>query len=83
MPRAKTGKPGWQSDGSYLTPEGLKLAKDFELAMYLRTVQDWIIRPQIKSVTGVADVDAIGGYEQQYQIQPDPQKLLLTWVDVQ
>ncbi|MFN0218233.1 MAG: efflux RND transporter permease subunit [Hyphomicrobium sp.] len=70
------GKPGWQSDGSYLTPEGLRLAKDFELAMYLRTVQDWIIRPQIKSVTGVADVDTIGGYEQQYQIQPDPQKLL-------
>lgn len=70
------GKPGWQSDGSYLTPEGLRLAKDFELAMYLRTVQDWIIRPQVKSVTGVADVDTIGGYEQQYQIQPDPQKLL-------
>ena len=64
--KTEAGKPGWQGDGSYLTPEGLKLSKDFELAMYLRTVQDWIIRPQIKSVTGVADVDAIGGYEQQY-----------------
>ena len=70
------GKPGWQSDGSYLTPEGLRLAKDFELAMYLRTVEDWIIRPQLKTVPGVAEVDAIGGYEQQYQVQPDPQKLL-------
>ena len=81
----KDGKPGWQSDGSYLTPEGLVLRKDFEFAMYLRTVQDWIIRPQLKGVTGVAEVDAIGGYEQQYQVQPDPQKLLslgLTFSDV-
>jgi cobalt-zinc-cadmium resistance protein CzcA len=72
----KDGEAGWQSDGSYLTPEGLRLRKDFELAMYLRTVQDWIIRPQLKGVRGVADIDAIGGYEQQYQVQPDPQKLL-------
>ncbi len=81
----KDGKPGWQSDGSYLTPEGLVLRKDFEFSMYLRTVQDWIIRPQLKGVTGVAEVDAIGGYEQQYQVQPDPQKLLslgLTFSDV-
>jgi heavy metal efflux system protein len=79
------GKPGWQSDGSYLTPEGLKLRQDFELAMYLRTVQDWIIRPQLKGVNGVAEVDAIGGYEQQFQVQPDPQKLLslgLSFADV-
>jgi len=82
---ATDGKPGWQSDGSYLTPEGLRLRKDFELAMYLRTVQDWIIRPQLKTVTGVAEVDAIGGFEQQYQVQPDPQRLLslgLTFADV-
>lgn len=81
----KDGQPGWQSDGSYLTPEGLRLIKDFEFAMYLRTVQDWIIRPQLKGVVGVAEVDAIGGYEQQYQVQPDPQKLLslgLTFTDV-
>ena len=73
---AKDGQPGWQSDGAYLTPEGLRLRKDFELAMYLRTVQDWIIRPQLKTVAGVAEVDAIGGYEQQFQVQPDPHKLL-------
>lgn len=72
----KDGQAGWQSDGSYLTPEGLKLTKDFEFAMYLRTVQDWIIRPQLKGVEGVAEVDSIGGYEQQYHVQPDPQKLL-------
>ena len=72
----KDGQPGWQSDNSYLTPEGLRLTKDFEFAMYLRTVQDWIIRPQLKGIVGVAEVDSIGGYEQQYHVQPDPQKLL-------
>jgi cobalt-zinc-cadmium resistance protein CzcA len=72
----KNGEPGWQSDGSYLTPEGQHLRKGYELAGYLRTVQDWIIRPQMKGVTGVAGVDAIGGYVQQYHVMPDPEKLV-------
>lgn len=72
----KDGEPGWQKDGSYLTPEGQYLRKDFELAGYLRTVADWIIRPQMKNVTGVAEIDAIGGYVQQYHVMPDPEKLL-------
>ncbi|MFC5423185.1 MULTISPECIES: efflux RND transporter permease subunit [Hyphomicrobiales] len=70
------GKPGWQSDGTYLTPEGQRLTDDFQRAAYLRTVQDWIIRPQLKSVPGVAGVDSIGGYEKQYHVQPDPAKLI-------
>jgi cobalt-zinc-cadmium resistance protein CzcA len=81
----KDGQPGWQSDGAYLTPEGLRLRRDYELAMYLRTVQDWIIRPQLKTVAGVAEVDTIGGHEQQFQVQPDPHKLLslgLSFADV-
>lgn len=74
--KTKDGEAGWQSDGSYLTPEGLRLRLEFEFAMYLRTVQTWIIRPQLKTVAGVAEIDAIGGYEQQYRVQPDPHKLL-------
>ncbi|MGE3711298.1 MAG: efflux RND transporter permease subunit [Hyphomicrobiaceae bacterium] len=72
----QTGKPGWQRDDSYLTPEGQRLTTDVERGAYLRTVQDWIIRPQIKTVPGVAGVDGIGGYEKQYQVQPSPAKLL-------
>ncbi|MBS0207763.1 MAG: CusA/CzcA family heavy metal efflux RND transporter [Planctomycetes bacterium] len=72
----KDGEAGWQSDGSYLTPEGQKLKGDMELASYLRTVQDWIIRPQLKSVAGVAGVDAIGGYKREYHVQPYPEKLV-------
>jgi len=79
------GKPGWQSDGNYVTPEGQRLISNLERAAYLRTVQDWIIAPQLKNVTGVAGVDAIGGYEKQYHVQPDPMKLVsygLTFHDV-
>jgi len=79
------GKVGWQSDGSYLTPEGRRLTSDLELAAYLREVQDWIIRPQLKGVKDVAGVDAIGGFVKQYHVQPDPMKLVsygLTFTDV-
>ena len=79
------GMPGWQSDGSYRTPEGERLRTEVEREAYLRTVQDWIIRPQLKSVLGVAGVDSIGGYVKQYQVRPDPRKLVgygLTFHDV-
>ncbi|WP_437871718.1 efflux RND transporter permease subunit [Methylorubrum extorquens] len=72
---AKAGQPGWQSDGSYLTPERQRLTSEVERASFLRTVQEWIIRPQIKTVRGVAGVDGIGGFEKQYHVQPDPAKL--------
>ena len=70
------GAPGFQSDGTYLTPEGQRLSTAVERAAYLRTVQDWIIRPQLKNVAGVAGVDAIGGYVKQYHVQPDPMQLV-------
>jgi heavy metal efflux system protein len=70
------GKPGWQSDGSYLTPEGHHLETEEQRAAYLRTVEDWVIRPQLKGIDGVADIDAQGGYEKQYVVEPDPMKLV-------
>ncbi|MCC6766614.1 MAG: CusA/CzcA family heavy metal efflux RND transporter [Deltaproteobacteria bacterium] len=70
------GEAGWQPDGSYLTPEGERLASPLERAAYLRTVQDWVIRPQLKGVAGVAGIDAIGGYVKQFHVQPDPQRLV-------
>ena len=42
----------------------------------LRTVQDWIIRPQLRTVPGVTEVNSIGGYEQQFHINPDSAKLM-------
>lgn len=70
------GEPGWQPDGSYLTAERERLGTPLERAAYLRTVQDWIIRPQLKGVAGVAGIDAIGGYVKQFHVQPDPRRLV-------
>src|SRR5207247_8995395 len=72
----RDGQPGWQSDGTYLTPEGERLTNDFQRTVYLRTVQDWIVRPQMKTVPGVAGADAIGGFVKQFQVQPDPLRLV-------
>lgn len=67
---------GWQSDGSYLTSEGLHLKTEMEKASYLRTVQDWIIKPQLKGIQGLADIDSIGGYVRQYHVEPDIEKMV-------
>ncbi len=57
--------------------EGHARLKDpFDAAVELRTVQDWIIRPQLRTVPGVAEVNSIGGYVKQYQVAPDPEKLM-------
>ncbi|HCG1148535.1 TPA: CusA/CzcA family heavy metal efflux RND transporter [Pseudomonas aeruginosa] len=42
----------------------------------LRTLQDWVVRPQLRNLKGVTEVNTIGGYERQFQITPDPAKLL-------
>lgn len=70
------GAPGWQADGSYRTPEGERLADDAARATYLRTVQDWVIRPQLRTLPGLAGVDAIGGYVKQFVVQPDPARMM-------
>jgi cobalt-zinc-cadmium resistance protein CzcA len=72
----RDGEPGWQSDGSYLTPEGERLGDELSRLVYLRTIQDWIVRPQLKTVRGVAGADAIGGYVKQYRVEPDSAKLV-------
>lgn len=41
-----------------------------------RTVQDWIIKPQLQSLSGVAEVNSWGGYEKQYHILVDPNRLV-------
>lgn len=41
----------------------------------LREIQDWIIRPQLRNVKGVAEVNSIGGYAKEYQVAPNTEKL--------
>lgn len=42
----------------------------------LRTIQDWIIRPQLRNTPGVVDVNTIGGYRKQFHITPNPDLLI-------
>lgn len=55
---------GPRKDGTPYTP------------MDLRTIQDWIIKPQLRSIPGLTEVNSIGGYEKQYHVTPDPLKLI-------
>ena len=51
----------------------------------LRSIHDWIIRPQMRTVRGAAEINSWGGYQKQYHIQIDPRRLIkhdLTFQDV-
>jgi len=51
----------------------------------LRTIQEWIIRPQLRNTPGVTEINTIGGYEKQFHVTPDPYRLIshgLTFRDV-
>lgn len=42
----------------------------------LRTLQDWVVRPQLRQVRGVTEVNTIGGFARQIHISPDPARLV-------
>jgi heavy metal efflux system protein len=42
----------------------------------LRTIQDWIIKPQLRTIPGVIEVNSIGGYERQFHVLPIPGRLM-------
>ncbi|KVL00686.1 efflux RND transporter permease subunit [Burkholderia territorii] len=51
----------------------------------LRELQDWVVRPQLRNVRGVTEVNSIGGYVKEYRVAPNPAKLMsygLTLADV-
>ncbi|MBX3624095.1 MAG: CusA/CzcA family heavy metal efflux RND transporter [Rhizobacter sp.] len=41
----------------------------------LREIQDWIIKPQLRTVPGVTEINSIGGFAKEYHVAPDPTKL--------
>src|SRR3954468_15037279 len=42
----------------------------------LRTIHDWIIKPKMRNLKGAAEINSWGGYEKQYQVRIDPNKLI-------
>jgi cobalt-zinc-cadmium resistance protein CzcA len=68
-------KPGARRpDGGAYTP------------MDLREIQDWIVKPQLRGVPGVTEVNTIGGFRKEYHVTPDPMRLIaygLTFEDLE
>ncbi len=58
------------ADPKALKPDGTPYT-----ATDLRTLQDWVIRPQLRNVPGVTEVNTIGGFQRQVHITPDPARL--------
>ena len=56
-------------------PKARKADGSAYTATDLRTLQDWVIRPQLRNVPGVTEVNTIGGFQRQVHITPDPAKL--------
>jgi cobalt-zinc-cadmium resistance protein CzcA len=54
-------------------------SRDEEL-MELKLIHDFVVKPQLRSVPGIAEVNASGGYEKQVVILPKPEKLLASGV---
>src|SRR3546814_11758281 len=69
------GQPGWQPDGSYLTPEGDRMVDAVQKAGYLRTVTDWIVSPQLKAVPDVAGADKLGASANTFVVEQHTNKL--------
>src|SRR5690606_17832044 len=42
----------------------------------LRTLQDWVVKPQLRNLPGVVEVNTIGGFVKQYHVTPHPDRLL-------
>lgn len=60
-----------EADPQARTPEGKPYTPTD-----LRTVQDWVIKPQLRNVPGVIEVNTSGGFEKQFHVTPDPQRLV-------
>lgn len=52
-----------KDDGSPYTPTDL------------REIQDWVIKPQLRNITGVTEINSIGGFAKEYQVAPNTERL--------
>ncbi|MBV5271407.1 MAG: efflux RND transporter permease subunit, partial [Afipia sp.] len=58
------------------TPEARKASGESYSPSDLRTIQDWIIRPQLRTVAGVNEINTVGGFERQFHVLPEPAQLM-------
>jgi cobalt-zinc-cadmium resistance protein CzcA len=57
-------------------PEARKTSGEAYTPSDLRTIQDWIVRPQLRTVPGVNEVNTVGGFQKQFHVLPDPAQLM-------
>ncbi|MDC0535804.1 CusA/CzcA family heavy metal efflux RND transporter [Francisellaceae bacterium] len=57
-------------------PDAVKSNGEAYNATDLREIQDWIVRPRLALTPGVAEVNTIGGFDKQYHVTPNLQKML-------
>src|SRR6202165_5707073 len=57
-------------------PDARKTGGKPYTASDFRTFQDWIIRPQLRTVPGINEVNTVGGFERQFHVLPDPTQLM-------
>jgi cobalt-zinc-cadmium resistance protein CzcA len=53
-----------------------KPANRFDQLLELRQIQEWVIKPMLRSVSGIAEVNTSGGYEKQIVVLPNPEKMM-------
>ncbi|HRI37485.1 MAG TPA: CusA/CzcA family heavy metal efflux RND transporter [Nitrospira sp.] len=68
----RQAQDGQLSTGPHVTTDAMAIQTELTDQ---RTLQEWVLRPQLKSVPGVIDVNGMGGFVKQYQVVVDPAKL--------
>ncbi|MBA4767540.1 MAG: CusA/CzcA family heavy metal efflux RND transporter [Porphyrobacter sp.] len=59
-----------EADPAAVKPDGSRYT-----AQDLRTLHDWVVRPQLRNVPGVTEVNSVGGYRKEYIVAPYPARL--------
>ncbi|MDD5458642.1 MAG: CusA/CzcA family heavy metal efflux RND transporter [Phycisphaerae bacterium] len=66
----------WSENKGKCQTCGMELVKAKESLMDLRTIQNWIISPQLRRLPGVTEINSFGGFVKQYHVIPDPTLLI-------
>ena len=69
-------KQNWSESAGTCTECNKQLTKSDATLMDLRTIQDWLISPQLRRLSGINEVNSLGGFVKQYHVVVDPDLLI-------
>ncbi len=73
----------WRRSAGVCSECGNPLTSSQITPMQLRTLQNWLISPQLRRLAGVNEVNSFGGYVKQFHVMPQPEKLLKYGITLQ